>query len=99
MYRICDTSAVAKPVEARPAHFADDVHHEKRTRRRLGDRLERDGRGLGLARRADVREPLAEQREHDEREAHAHERSRTRDGDRHDPDRRRGTVTGGSRLQ
>ena len=80
-----DASAVAKPVETWAAHFTDDVHHQHRTRRSLDDRLERDGRGLRLVRRARVREPLTEQREHDEREAHAHERGRARDGDRHAP--------------
>ena len=85
MHGVRDARAVAKPVETWAAHLTDDVHHEDRTRRSLGDRLERDGRSLGLARRARVREPLTEQRERDERQAHAHERGRARDGDRHAP--------------
>ena len=80
-----DARAVAQPVEAGRRTSPTTCTTRTRTRRSLGDRLERDGRGLGLARRARVREPLTEQREHDEREAHADERGRARDGDRHDP--------------
>ena len=41
MHRVRDARAVAKPVETWAAHLTDDVDHEDRTRRSLGDRLER----------------------------------------------------------
>ena len=81
---IGDARTVAQPVEPGPAHLADDVDDEHGTRRRRRDGLELGGDGLRLARRAGLRETLADEREQRQRDADADDRGRAGDGDGHE---------------
>jgi hypothetical protein len=78
-----DPRPVTQAVETGSPYLTDDMDDENGTRRRLGDGLERSRGDLSLPRRADLRQPLADERQQRERDADADDRGRSRDGKGH----------------
>ena len=82
--RVGDARTVAESIEPGPAHLADYMDDEQGTRRRRRDGLELGGDGFRFARRAGLRETLADEREQRQRDADADDRGRAGDGDGHE---------------